>query len=150
MGGGFGGMLGSLPATPELLARVAALPPATDAAPPDLPDDLIEPIPGRKTAGSTVPGRRRPTAVDSRTTAPISAGRAVGSRCAAPCGPVRGLLILSLVLIALDALASLALPVLIRHGIDDGVSKGVIGVVWLARPSRWRSWPPTTWSSGGR
>ena len=37
-GGGMGGMLGAGPATPELLAQVAALPPATDR-PRDIPPD---------------------------------------------------------------------------------------------------------------
>ena len=137
MGGGFGGMLGSLPATPELLARVAALPPATDAPPPELPDDLIDPAPDRKSRGDNRldkelagSGQQAPGAESSddlpdpsRPPGRLSLRRTLR--------PVRGLLILSLVLIALDALASLALPVLIRHGIDDGVSKGVLGVVWL-------------------
>ena len=38
---------------------------------------------------------------------------------------------MSLILIGLDALAALALPALIKHGIDSGVSKGVISVVWV-------------------
>jgi len=46
--------------------------------------------------------------------------------------PVRTLLVLSLILITADALAALALPVLIKYGIDDGVAKGAIGVVWAA------------------
>ncbi len=146
MGGGFGGMMGSLPATPELMARVAALPPATDPAPPELPDDLIEPIPTRQaippgyspaqSPGTRLMGTRRAgdeqldgaeLPEDSPDPAPPR-GRLSLRR---TLRPVRGLLILSLVLIAADALASLALPVLIRHGIDDGVSKGVLGVVWL-------------------
>ena len=120
MGGGFGGMLGSLPATPELLARVAALPPATDGPPPELPEDLIDPVaPGKADQRADSLESPDPAAPHGR----LSLRRTLA--------PVRGLLILSLVLIALDALASLALPVLIRHGIDDGVSKGVMGVVWL-------------------
>ena len=144
MGGGFGGMLGSLPATPELLARVATLPPATDAAPPDLPEDLIEPIPDRTARRRSASRDSRSAGQDSRSAGQdrVGGGRQSSDprEPTAPRGrlslrrtlrPVRGLLILSLLLIALDALASLALPILIKHGIDNGVSKGVLGVVWL-------------------
>jgi len=98
-GGGMGGMLGSLPPTPELLARVNALPPAVEPTPPELPDELV---------------------IGSK----LSLGRTLR--------PVRTLLVLSLILITLDALAALALPVLIKYGIDDGVARGAIGVVWAA------------------
>ena len=117
-GGGMGAMMGSLPATPELLARVAALPPADDPAPPDLPEDLIVPKTAKQAAaaraedgGSLLLGR-------------LSLARTLR--------PVRALLLISLALIALDAVAQLMLPVLIKHGVDSGVSKGVISVVWVA------------------
>ncbi|MET3803734.1 ATP-binding cassette subfamily B protein [Nakamurella sp. UYEF19] len=115
-GGGLGGMLGSLPATPELLARVDALPPATDPPPPELQEDLIVPRSPTKDEPATVGG------------VPVL-GRLSLSR---TLRPVRALLIVALVLIAADALAALALPYLIKHGIDSGVSKGVISVVWIA------------------
>ncbi|MGY9070731.1 ABC transporter ATP-binding protein [Streptomyces sp. CAS3] len=41
-------------------------------------------------------------------------------------------LLVSLALVAVDAGASLVLPVLIRHGIDAGVTKLAIGAVWSA------------------
>ncbi len=123
MGGGFGGMLGSLPATPELLARVDALPPATDPPPPELTADLI--------VARAVPAAA-PAAGSDRLAAGGGAqlpGRLSLSR---TLRPVRALLIMSLILIGLDSLAALALPILIRHGVDSGVSKGVISVVWFA------------------
>ncbi|MFJ4519564.1 ABC transporter ATP-binding protein [Streptomyces sp. NPDC088810] len=41
-------------------------------------------------------------------------------------------LLVSLLLVAVDAGAGLLLPVLIRHGIDSGVTKAAIGAVWSA------------------
>ncbi|ARP70345.1 ABC transporter ATP-binding protein [Streptomyces pluripotens] len=41
-------------------------------------------------------------------------------------------LLLCLLLVALDAGAGLLLPVLIRHGIDQGVSRTAVGAVWAA------------------
>nr|WP_246257634.1 ABC transporter ATP-binding protein [Amycolatopsis anabasis] len=46
--------------------------------------------------------------------------------------PVRGLLVLVVALVALDALASIALPALYQQGVDHGVRAGVEPVVWLA------------------
>ncbi|MFF8773302.1 ABC transporter ATP-binding protein [Kitasatospora sp. NPDC015120] len=46
--------------------------------------------------------------------------------------PFRAPLALALLLVALDAGAALVLPILIRHGIDDGVSKGVMTGVTAA------------------
>ncbi|MDX3566598.1 ABC transporter ATP-binding protein, partial [Streptomyces scabiei] len=87
------------PATPELLAQVEALPPATDT-------------PGIDEARAVAPeesyGLRR---------------------------LLRGFglpLLVSLALVAVDAGAGLLLPVLIRHGIDDGVSQAALGAVWAA------------------
>jgi ATP-binding cassette subfamily B protein len=95
---GFGGAFGGLPATPELVASVEALPEAKDD--PKLPGvDL--------------------TAADPR------------FRLAALLRPVRWALLLALGLVAVDALATVALPVLIRNGVDHGVSAHHIGVVWL-------------------
>ncbi|MFF3836271.1 ABC transporter ATP-binding protein [Streptomyces sp. NPDC001930] len=86
-------------ATPELLAAVEALPPATDT-------------PGIDEARAVSPedsyGLRRLL-------------RGFG----AP-------LLISLGLVALDAGAGLLLPVLIRHGIDEGVNRLAIGAVWAA------------------
>ncbi|MGW1411468.1 ABC transporter ATP-binding protein [Streptomyces sp. NPDC002403] len=88
-----------MPATPELLAQVEALPPATDT-----------------------PG--------------IDEARAVGAEDSYGLRRLlRGFglpLLVSLVLVAIDAGAGLLLPVLIRHGIDQGVSQLALGAVWAA------------------
>ncbi|MEU9096488.1 ABC transporter ATP-binding protein [Streptomyces sp. NPDC048361] len=90
---------GGMPATPELLAQVEALPPATD-------------VPAIDEAKAVQPeesyGLRR---------------------------LLRGFglpLLISLLLVAIDAGGSLILPVLIRHGIDQGVTKLALGAVWAA------------------
>ncbi|MDY0816682.1 ABC transporter ATP-binding protein [Kitasatospora purpeofusca] len=86
-------------AAPELLARVAALPPATDH--PEIPRAEAE-----------------------RGDPDFSLRRLLR--------PFRVPLALALLLVALDAGAGLVLPILIRHGIDDGVSKGVMTGVAVA------------------
>ncbi|GGS46410.1 ABC transporter ATP-binding protein [Streptomyces cinerochromogenes] len=91
--------LAGTPATPELLAQVAALPPATDT--PDIDE-------GRAVLPEDSYGLRRLL-------------RGFG----AP-------LLVSLLLVAVDAGAGLLLPVLIRHGIDSGVTKAALGAVWSA------------------
>ncbi|WP_037605278.1 ABC transporter ATP-binding protein [Streptacidiphilus rugosus] len=98
-GGGPGGMhsaMGSMAATPELLAKVAALPPADET--PAIPLEEAR----RADPGFNL---RRMLA------------------------PFKAPLLLALLLVALDAGASLALPILIRHGIDDGVTKAAGGAV---------------------
>jgi ATP-binding cassette subfamily B protein len=97
-GGGFGfaGMLGSVPPSPELLAQVAALPPAID----------------------------RPLPVDKEETGRFSLRRTLR--------PVLGLLTVALILVAADAAAGVLLPVLIRYGVDNGVSAGSVSVVLTA------------------
>ncbi|GGQ21307.1 ABC transporter ATP-binding protein [Streptomyces roseolilacinus] len=86
-------------ATPELLARLEALPPAADT--PDVDE-----------AGAVRPeesyGLRRLL-------------RGFG----AP-------LLVSLLFVAVDAGMGLLLPVLIRHGIDEGVTRLALGAVWAA------------------
>ncbi|MEU2577319.1 ABC transporter ATP-binding protein [Streptomyces anulatus] len=88
-----------MPATPELLAQVEALPPATDT--PDVDE-----------AAAVRPedsyGLRRLL-------------RGFGA-----------VLLISLGLVAVDAGMGLLLPVLIRHGIDEGVTQLSIGAVWAA------------------
>jgi ATP-binding cassette, subfamily B, bacterial len=91
-----GGFLAGIPASPELLAQVDALPPATDT-----------------------PG--------------VDSGQA---RAADPHFTLRRLLrpfavafMVGLVLDGLDALANLAMPALVRGGIDHGVEAQAIGVV---------------------
>ncbi|MGW1163599.1 ABC transporter ATP-binding protein [Streptomyces sp. NPDC002519] len=87
------------PATPELLAQVEQLPPATDT--PGI--DEARAVRAEESYGLTrlLRGFRLP-------------------------------LLASLALVAVDAGMSLLLPVLIRHGIDQGVSRTAIGAVWAA------------------
>ncbi|GHF58603.1 ABC transporter ATP-binding protein/permease [Streptomyces sp. JUS-F4] len=88
-----------MPATPELLAQVEALPPATDT--PEV-DEAAAVRPEESY------GLRRLL-------------RGFGAA-----------LLISLGLVAVDAGMGLLLPVLIRHGIDEGVSQISIGAVWAA------------------
>ncbi|MFH8595615.1 ABC transporter ATP-binding protein [Streptomyces rimosus] len=88
-----------MPATPELLAQVAALPPATDT--PDIDEE-------QAARPEKSYGLRRLL-------------RGFG-------GP----LAVALALVAVDAVAGLLLPVLIRHGIDDGVRRAQLVGVWTA------------------
>ncbi len=97
--GGMAGAPAGMPATDELLAKVAALPPALDT--PDVDEERAR-----------------------------AADPAFGLR-----GLLRGFrapLLLSLLLVAVDAVAALMLPVLIRHGIDAGVRREALGAVWAA------------------
>ncbi|MFF4402224.1 ABC transporter ATP-binding protein [Streptomyces sp. NPDC001480] len=91
--------LAGTPATPELLAQVEALPPATDT--PDIDE-------ARAVRPEASYGLRR-----------LLRGF----------GPP---LLVSLLLVAVDAGMGLALPVLIRHGIDQGVNRVALGAVWSA------------------
>ncbi|BCL30489.1 ABC transporter ATP-binding protein [Streptomyces aurantiacus] len=91
--------LAGTPATPELLAQVDALPPATDTPAVDE---------ARAVASEDSYGLRR---------------------------LLRGFglpLLVSLGLVAVDAGMGLLLPVLIRHGIDEGVTEAALGGVWAA------------------
>ncbi|MFD3441988.1 ABC transporter ATP-binding protein [Streptomyces sp. NPDC058685] len=90
-------------ATPELLAQVEALPPADDT--PDIDE-------------------ARPVRVEH------TEGEGQGLRLL-----LRGFglpLLVSLLLVAVDAGMGLLLPVLIRHGIDQGVEQVALGAVWAA------------------
>ncbi|MFJ4719041.1 ABC transporter ATP-binding protein [Streptomyces luteogriseus] len=91
--------LAESPATPELLAQVEALPPATDV--PDVDE-------AKAVRPEESYGLRR---------------------------LLRGFglpLLVSLALVATDAGMGLLLPVLIRHGIDSGVTQAALGAVWAA------------------
>ncbi len=92
-------MVGAAPASPRLLAAVAALPPATE--PPRL-------------------GGLDPTAPDPR----FRLGRLLR--------PVRGLLLLAVTLVALDALSSLAFPNIARLAVDGGITAHSPGVLRTA------------------
>jgi ATP-binding cassette subfamily B protein len=99
LGGGGGGWRLNLAPTPELLKRVAALPPIKDVPTVDLNVES-RPDPGF-TLWRLLNEFRRP-------------------------------LIIGLVLVILDALASIAGPVLIKTGIDSGVSAGSKAVLFTA------------------
>ncbi|MFF2147051.1 ABC transporter ATP-binding protein [Kitasatospora sp. NPDC058190] len=86
-------------ADPDLMAKVAALPPAADT--PAVPRAEAE-------AGDP----------------DFTLGRMLR--------PFRAPLALAFLLVALDAAAGLVLPVLIRHGIDEGVRKGLMAGVAVA------------------
>ncbi|MDI3404312.1 ABC transporter ATP-binding protein [Streptomyces cavernicola] len=91
--------LAGTPATPELLAQVDALPPATDT----------------------------PQVDEARAVTPEES---YGLR-----RLLRGFgkpLLFALLLVAVDAGMGLLLPVLIRHGIDEGVEQLALGAVWAA------------------
>ncbi len=87
-GGHWGSMLAGIPASPELLAKVDALPPASD-------------LPGA--------GQSWSRAADPRFTL------------ARLLRPVALALFIGLVLDALDAIAGVAMPALVRGGVDNGV-----------------------------
>ncbi|NJQ08193.1 ABC transporter ATP-binding protein [Streptomyces lonarensis] len=98
--GGFSAAVAGASATPELLARVAALPPADDT----------------------------PEIDEKRAAAPEHGGYGLRRLLAGLGRPMT----LALVLVVIDALAALLVPVLIRHGVDDGVSRGALSAVWAA------------------
>ncbi|MED7826108.1 ABC transporter ATP-binding protein, partial [Streptomyces chiangmaiensis] len=91
--------LAASPATPELLAQVEKLPPATDT-------------PGIDEAQAVRPE-------DSYGLTRLLRGFGMP-------------LLVSLALVAVDAGTGLLLPILIRHGIDQGVSRMALGAVWTA------------------
>ncbi|WP_406126574.1 ABC transporter ATP-binding protein/permease [Streptomyces canus] len=91
--------LAGTPATPELLAEVDALPPATDT--PDIDE-------ARAVTPEESYGLRRLLGGFGRP------------------------LLISLGLVAVDAGMGLLLPVMIRNGIDDGVSRMAMAAIWTA------------------
>jgi ATP-binding cassette subfamily B protein len=95
-GGGRGSMLADVPPSPELLAKVDALPPATD-------------VPEVNQAWARSPD---PHFTLRRLLKPFAVALTIG-----------------LVLDGLDALASIAMPALVRGGIDNGVLAKALGVI---------------------
>jgi len=95
---GGGGLLGSAPPTPEMLAHLAALP-------------VVDDDPG-------VP------AAEARAADPHFGLKSL-------IRPFRWPLLLGLFLVALDALAEIAVPVLVRHGVDAGVARGAGRTLFL-------------------
>ncbi len=98
-GGGPGSWAGAVPATPELMAAVEALPPAT--ATPELGDE-----------DPTTPD---PEFRLRRLLRPVKVGLALAVGC-----------------VAADAVSTIALPTLIRYGIDGGVGAGAADGLWRA------------------
>ncbi|UQA95325.1 ABC transporter ATP-binding protein [Streptomyces halobius] len=98
-GPGTAAAMAGLPPTPELLAQVAALPPATDT--PDIDEHQA-----------------------------VRPERSYGLR--RLLHGFGGPLAFALALVAVDAIAALLVPVLIRQGIDEGVRRGVLAGVWTA------------------
>ncbi|MCM2428325.1 ABC transporter ATP-binding protein [Streptomyces sp. RKAG337] len=96
---GMAAAMAGMPASPDLLAKVAALPPANDT--PDVDEAQARIVDEEFGLRSLLRGFRVP-------------------------------LLLSLLLVAADAIAGLMLPVLIRHGIDSGVREAALGAVWAA------------------
>ncbi|MEU9861046.1 ABC transporter ATP-binding protein [Streptomyces sp. NPDC047971] len=96
---GGGGLLGSAPPNPEVLAGLARLP-------------LPEADPGL------------PVEVASAAEPDLGLGRLLR--------PFRVPLLAGLLLVALDALAQIAVPVLVRHGVDGGVARGAGGALSAA------------------
>ncbi|MCL9759081.1 ABC transporter ATP-binding protein/permease [Frankia sp. AiPa1] len=94
---GGGGAFGDVPATPELLAKVDALPPATD-----------DPHVDQDAAAAPDPG--------------FTLRRLLAW--------VRVPMVVGLLLVALDAVAGLAVPALVRHAVDKGVSTGAREVLF--------------------
>src|SRR3984957_2538501 len=94
--GHMGGTFESLPPSPQLLARVAALPPAKDV--PDV--DIAQ----ARAADRHFPLRRL-------------------------LKPIAAALVIGLILDGLDAVAGLALPALVRGGIDNGVETKVFHAI---------------------
>ncbi|MPZ79135.1 MAG: ATP-binding cassette domain-containing protein [Actinophytocola sp.] len=97
-GGAMTGALSGTPPTPELLNRVAALPPA-DEQPRLRGEDPMAPDPGFRLRGLL--------------------------------RPVRGMLALVGSLVIFDALLTMALPSLIREGVDSGVVTGNTTALWV-------------------
>jgi ATP-binding cassette subfamily B protein len=91
--------MGGLAPTPELMAKVAALPPVRDVADVDV-------------------------AAEARPDPTFTLRKFVR--------PYRRLLAVGLVLVILDAAATLAGPLLISRGLDDGVAKGSEHALWIA------------------
>jgi ATP-binding cassette, subfamily B, bacterial len=98
LGGGGGGWRLNLAPTPELLARVDALPPVRDFPTVDVESESKQ---------------------DRR----FSLRRLLNE--------FRKPLLIGLVLVILDGLASLAGPVLVKQGLDNGVAKGSLGVLLM-------------------
>ncbi|MGA9873968.1 MAG: ABC transporter ATP-binding protein [Rhodococcus sp. (in: high G+C Gram-positive bacteria)] len=103
------GALGNVASTPRMQAAVDALPPATES-----------PTPGRSTTGD--PGASGP---DLRAADP-------DFRLSRLLSPVRMLLITVVGLLALDSLASIAFPSIVRFAVDDGVGRGDSSALWTA------------------
>ena len=120
--GGRGGAVGemaSAPLTPDLAAKIRALPPALDE-----PESRVPPAPRIPTGA--MPGAAAGTAVRSEAD-PEQSTFSLRSALA----PVKGLLLAAVVLVALGAATGAALPALLRAGIDHGVTRAAMSTVLL-------------------
>ncbi|MFB6891018.1 ABC transporter ATP-binding protein [Kitasatospora sp. NPDC056327] len=119
--------------TPPGTPSAPAAPAVTPAAPPAMPTPALA-----KAARTAAPGllakvAALPPATDTPATSRAEAERGDPDfSLRRLLRPFRAPLALALVLVALDAAAGLVLPILIRHGIDDGVNKGVMTGVAVA------------------
>ncbi|NLV79714.1 MAG: ABC transporter ATP-binding protein [Rhodococcus sp.] len=102
-GGPIGGALGAIAPTPELRASVAALPPAQDT-------------PGDRPEYRSAELRRDDPTFSLRRTL----------------RPVRALLAAVVVCLAVQALADIAFPSIVRFAVDRGVTPGAPGELWRA------------------
>jgi ATP-binding cassette subfamily B protein len=98
-GGWMGGMGGSMAATPELLAQVDALPPAT---------------------------------ADPKVDVAFEAREAPNFKFLRFLKRYRAWLLVGVGLVTLDALATLAGPLLVRYGVDNGISDQNMQAIWVA------------------
>jgi ATP-binding cassette, subfamily B, bacterial len=109
--GGPGSWAGSVPATPELTAAVAALPPANA-------------VPAESDTPDTLDASDAPDAAAQADAAPRLLRRLLR--------PVHLGLALAVVCVAMDAASTIALPSMIRYGIDAGVTTGAPEGLWRA------------------
>jgi ABC-type multidrug transport system fused ATPase/permease subunit len=127
-GAGMGGNLGAgaalVTATEDLLDRVDALPPVRDEPGVDVDALVAEDL----AAAADDPVREPTRGVGAGGDAPAGEGRSGLFRRVVR--PFRKALAVGVALVAFDALTTLVGPLMIRHGIDDGVVLGREGVLW--------------------
>ncbi|MZD05145.1 ATP-binding cassette domain-containing protein [Streptomyces sp. SID5785] len=99
------------------------------------PDELwpgraTEPAQSVDSAPSTEPAGRRDRFAELPERSLTAAGRDAPPTLRSVLRPVRTLLAIALALIVFDALARVAVPILLQHGIDDGITAGSMHAVW--------------------
>ncbi|NNG34907.1 ABC transporter ATP-binding protein [Nakamurella aerolata] len=106
-GGGMMSGIAAMPLTDELRKRIEELPPATDR-----PDPTVVAA-GSDSGSDSGSGRSQR----------FSLGQVLRG--------VRGLLAVAAVLVALDAVAQILLPALLRSTVDHGVAQGRMSLIWV-------------------